>query len=414
MNNETQALAIPSQESVASMDAIMRQATPEKARVIEVTNALEPAYQRASTLELTEEEIRKLTEPFPDEIIELRPHDGLIYIPHIFISKRLNSVFGPGKWALIRRREWFAKEEQVVYGEYVLLIRGCYVGESIGGHPYVENNPKVNYSDTLESTAAEALRRICGKRLGCGDQVWEPEYCRQWTAKYSQKSQGRWQKGVSSPQERPTASQRPNPPQPPSQTVKTPPSPSPKAAKATQKEEEAFQERCKTKFLARCKEMLIPAWIWAVQKGHILPTEELSAIRYTKVPTTAERFEEVSGEIQEVINQKLHEDGEWVAKFEAAYDQVPGMEPEPPAPTEEPPPFDPEPELEWRKQRVPPYKDDSMTLDQLPTNKRFGYWANFKAAQRVWRGKTYEPTAEDFRFREMLDAMGEELNFKLK
>ena len=81
-----------------------------------------------------------------------------------------------------------------MYGEYVLVIRGCYVGESVGGHPYQPNNPKVNYSDTLESTAAEALRRIAGKRLSCGSQVWEPEYARQWCAKYAVQTGGKWHK----------------------------------------------------------------------------------------------------------------------------------------------------------------------------------------------------------------------------
>jgi hypothetical protein len=128
--------------------------------------------------------------PFSDDAVECRPHDGLLYIPHICVSDRLNRIFKPGKWALIRRREWF--DGGTMFAEYVLVIRGCYVGESIGGHPFARNNPKINYSDVLESTAAEALRRICGKRLSCGSQVWNPEYCRQWEEKYRGYANGKY------------------------------------------------------------------------------------------------------------------------------------------------------------------------------------------------------------------------------
>jgi hypothetical protein len=165
--------------------------TSQQLRIMEVSQALEPAYQKASTLELTDEEIAALTAPFPDEAIEIRPHDGLIYLPHINISDRLNKVFKPGKWALICRRHWV--QEGTMYGEYVMLVRGCFIGESVGGHPYYQpNNPKTNYSDTLESTAAEALRRIAGKRLSCGSQVWHPDYARDWVAKHAFQQGGRW------------------------------------------------------------------------------------------------------------------------------------------------------------------------------------------------------------------------------
>ncbi len=157
-----------------------RQAVPvltaAQARVEEVNAALAAAYEQASTLDLTEAEAARLMERFPDDAVEIRPHDGLLYLPHILIRRRLNEVFTPGKWSLIRRREW--TQGNTIYGEYVLVIRGAFIGETIGGHEYVPTNPKVNYSDALESTAAEALRRIAAKLLSCGDQVWDPGYCR--------------------------------------------------------------------------------------------------------------------------------------------------------------------------------------------------------------------------------------------
>lgn len=195
MNTETQPLALTVREPEPLPVATVPESkakTAQELRVIEVGEALLPAYQKAATCEMTEEEIAALMRRFPDSAIEIRTHDGLIYIPHIFISNRLNEVFKPGKWSLVRRRDWFDQTSSTMFGEYVLIVRGCYIGESVGGHPYIPTNPKQNLSDVLESTAAEALRRIAGKRLSCGSQVWEPEYARQWVEAYATKVNGKW------------------------------------------------------------------------------------------------------------------------------------------------------------------------------------------------------------------------------
>lgn len=207
-------------KGVETLAGLAKQAVPitsQQARVHEVTDALAPAYAKASMLELTDEEIAQLQAEFPDELVEVRPHDGLIYIPHIHLSNRLNRVLRPGKWATICRRHWLDKQmaermvdgkkqivdSSVMYGEYVLVVRGCYVGESIGGHPYVASNPKTNFSDALESTRAEALRRICGKSLGVGSQVWDPGYSKRWVQAHVFQQNGKYYKkppGTNQPQ----------------------------------------------------------------------------------------------------------------------------------------------------------------------------------------------------------------------
>lgn len=185
----------PPQTALATTKPMLPTAAPapaltaQQARIGEINGLLAPAYEKASTLELSDPEIAALLAPFPDNVVEVRPNDGLIYIPHIHISNRLNAVLKPGRWSLVCRRHWLG--DSIMYGEYVLLIRGCFIGESVGGHPYIASNPKTNYSDALESTAAEALRRICGKRLGIGAQVWDPDYARRWCAAWSVKEAGR-------------------------------------------------------------------------------------------------------------------------------------------------------------------------------------------------------------------------------
>lgn len=152
--------------------------TPQQARVAQVAGALEDAYAKGSELLLSDEERKALAAPFPDDQIEKRPHDGLLYIPHILVSGRLCDVLGAGQWCMIRRREWI--EGTRIYAEYVMKVRGCYVGESIGAMEYHPNNPRMNYSDALEGTRGECIRRIAAKDLNCGAQVWSPAYCRGW------------------------------------------------------------------------------------------------------------------------------------------------------------------------------------------------------------------------------------------
>ena len=67
---------------------------------------LSGAYQGASTLKLKPNEIKDLTEPFPDDAIEIRPFDGIIYISHMLLRDRLWKVFGPTEVAEICRERF--------------------------------------------------------------------------------------------------------------------------------------------------------------------------------------------------------------------------------------------------------------------------------------------------------------------
>lgn len=162
-------------EIVPAEDEAETRLTPQEHRVNQVADALHAAYLKAGTLEMTDAEFDALTAPFPDECVEVLPYNGLIYIPHIHISNRIMRVF-KGKWAILRRREWF--ERGTMYGEYVLIIRGVAIGESVGSAKMASGNKQIDYDDVLESTKGIALRRIAGKHLSCGSQVWEPVYSR--------------------------------------------------------------------------------------------------------------------------------------------------------------------------------------------------------------------------------------------
>lgn len=408
-------------------------ASAQQLRVYEVSEALAPAYQRASTLELTEDEINQLTAPFPDDVVEIRPNDGLIYLPHIFISNRLNKVFKPGKWALLRRREWFDEATQTIYGEYILLIRGAYVGESIGGHPYQPNNPKTNYSDALESTAAEALRRICGKRLSCGSQVWEPEYCRKWIKKNAMTKPGRDWKG------RPVTvwSRKDNQQEPPETSRGQAPSqdttPAKKAAAKPQQSVEQWLEVCRTKLFRLLERNLSAAWQFAVMDGWILDNEELTSARCENIfrgvdlsksiednkPIVAQRHLEIMEGIQQIMDGEPN--GEAQAKFAAVYVNSDGKVPEdgeqPSEGKQEFPentqvPRDPDAgqpadDEWWRETPIHFGTNKGITLGELEKNTLYGWWANWEP--KPFKGRVSEA---DRNFRKALDAAGEHYGFK--
>src|SRR3989442_8761347 len=132
--------------------------TPAQARVEAVANVLHNAYERASTLKLTPEEIAALEADFPDDAFKpgASGKEHLIYIEHAFLRERLNKVLGLGQWSIITRRTWGEdfefrnnKGENVtgtrIYVEAVLLVRGCFVAEAIGDMDYFKKNQSTNY-----------------------------------------------------------------------------------------------------------------------------------------------------------------------------------------------------------------------------------------------------------------------------
>lgn len=139
--------------------------TPAQSRVDAVASLTFRAYERASTLQLTTEEIAALQAEFPDDAF--RPgaagKEALIYIEHAFLRERLNKVIGIGQWALIPRNRWAEEGAKgtIVYVEAMLLVRGCFVSEAVGDMTYYPSNAQTNYGDAVEGAKTQALRRCC-------------------------------------------------------------------------------------------------------------------------------------------------------------------------------------------------------------------------------------------------------------
>jgi hypothetical protein len=152
---------------------------------------LSGAYAGASTLKLKPNEVKDLTEPFPDDAIEIRPFDGIIYISHMLLRERLWKVFGPTEVAEICRERFMRPDSNEIAVDLVLMARGKFLAEGVGTAKYFPNNPKGSFGDTVEAAWSEALRRCC-KKLGVGTQVWRPQFVREWLANNAVQQGGKW------------------------------------------------------------------------------------------------------------------------------------------------------------------------------------------------------------------------------
>lgn len=261
-------------ESEPTQSLALRPADPPPAasvrvdREAEIAEVLSVARQKATSLELTQDERDAIMAQFDDADVEIRPHDGLLYIPHIVISDRLCKVFGPGKWCTVRRREWL--EGTKIYAEWVMLIRGVFIGESVGAMDYHANNAKMNYSDALEGTRGECIRRIAAKELGCGSQVWRPAFCREWIYKHAAQVKGRWERRLT---DYDAEAPKPQP------ATKSPPKANPAPAKAPLSEDEIRKRFFE--FITPYRAKFVDE---AIKAGWLLPTEGLEDLDTKYIP----------------------------------------------------------------------------------------------------------------------------------
>jgi hypothetical protein len=167
--------------------------TAAQAKVDAIANLTASAYARASELRLSQEESAALQAPFRDEDFQTGAagKESLIYIQHAALRDRFNKVLGLGQWSVIPRSRWGEDYEYFnsktrmnekatrIYVEAMLLIRGCFVAESIGDMDYYHNNRSTNYGDAVEGATTQALRR-CAKMFGVGLQAWDKAWCEGW------------------------------------------------------------------------------------------------------------------------------------------------------------------------------------------------------------------------------------------
>lgn len=118
-----------------------------------------------------------------DDEIEIRPDDGMIYLPGVRYRERLAEAFGVGGWGIRPKGEPKVNGTQVFYtGQLVIL--GRFVSEAMGEGKWIANNPKSSYGTALESAKTDCLTRCC-KDLGIASKLWDPTFSRRWRAKWA-------------------------------------------------------------------------------------------------------------------------------------------------------------------------------------------------------------------------------------
>ena len=143
-------------------------------------------YAGASSLMLSESEMKALTAPFADLDYEITPQ-GFIYLPQVLSLQRLNTVIGVGRWGLLlinTGSQQMNPTTMKVFYDGALIIRNCFVSRSAGEATYSTNNGSQSYASALEAAKSDCRQRCC-KDLGIASDAWNPSFIREWQKKYA-------------------------------------------------------------------------------------------------------------------------------------------------------------------------------------------------------------------------------------
>jgi hypothetical protein len=361
--------------------------TAAQAKVEAVASLTLKAYERASELKLTPEEIAGLQEDFPDEAFKpgASGKESLIYIEHAFLRDRLNKVFGIGQWAIVPRSRWGEdftipanrdKPEQSatrIYVEAMLVVRGCFVAEAIGDMVYYPKNQSQNYGDAVEGAKTSALRR-CTKELGIGLQAYKKDWCAGWWERENARRRGgRATQNTSggsggSQSSAPSSNAAPAP--------QSAPRPAAKTADVVPPVEADQGQRFR--FLAALSEFRTDALKFAVHKGWITDVQTLEELPNRVVPTTKRQYEAIMDEFKAFTTRPATPDDE-----------------------------------AWRTFKMPWGAKKDIPLGELEKKYLFGLFMNY-TVETEYNGnpKSEDQIAKDTLFRQMLDEAGKHYDWK--
>lgn len=137
-------------------------------------------YAGASVKPFPKEIADVLAEPFNEDEIEVKPHNGVIYLPGIFFRNRLNKAFGPGGWSMLPRGPRQMKDNKM-FREYALYCLGRFVAEAVGDQDFIPTNKDMSEADAAEGCKTNAIQRCC-KDLGIASQIHEPAFIQRYKA----------------------------------------------------------------------------------------------------------------------------------------------------------------------------------------------------------------------------------------
>lgn len=170
---------------VAPTKALSVPAEPAPGAVAEVRPA-EPAkinpYIGASVEPFDEKAREALARDFDAADIQIKPHNGVVFLPGTFFRQRLNEAFGPGAWAMIPRGPRQMRDGRM-FREYALYVRGRFVAEAVGDQEWVATNSDMSEADAAEGCKTNAIQRCC-KDLGIAADLWDKNFIEKWQREY--------------------------------------------------------------------------------------------------------------------------------------------------------------------------------------------------------------------------------------
>jgi len=187
-------------EQVQQNDAALMRRDGQTAAVAESELIPDIApYAGASQLNLTEQQQRQLMALIRPDVskIQIRPDDGMLFLPQVEYRRALLEIFGPGNWALVPMSDpkGVAERERsiTIAQKFQLRIYGKFVAEAWGEGDYNKANPKQSKATAAEAARSNALVRCC-KDLGIGLDLWDHTFAEKFKREYCRRGDKGWER----------------------------------------------------------------------------------------------------------------------------------------------------------------------------------------------------------------------------
>ena len=175
------------EEEQAIEQTIQEEKTVSSPKPLDFNMHIQEIIKTVGTIELTEKEKEILYAPIDEKKVEIRPHDGTIYLPWSEYVDRLHRAFGLN-WGLIPQGMPKLGGNDLILWGFFLIIKGKYAGFAIGEQKYISENPQMTWGDACEGAKSNALMRLC-KGIGIGLELWKPDFINKWKEKYARQKE---------------------------------------------------------------------------------------------------------------------------------------------------------------------------------------------------------------------------------
>ena len=175
------------EEEYSIEQTIQEENTTVSPKPLDFNMHIQEIIKTVGTIELTEKEKEILYAPIDEKKVEIRPHDGTIYLPWSEYVDRLHRAFGLN-WGLIPQGMPKLGGNDLILWGFFLIIKGKYAGFAIGEQKYIPENPQMTWGDACEGAKSNALMRLC-KGIGIGLELWKPDFINKWKAKYARQKE---------------------------------------------------------------------------------------------------------------------------------------------------------------------------------------------------------------------------------